>query len=273
MLLKNNTLAMETHSKLYYLCADDFGWSSGVNDAIVLLSERRVIDGTSIMVFGSWSAEQIQGLKDSNIDLGMHLDFTSGLNDKVDNNLHILLVESYLRVLNKGDIRELILLQFEEFERRVGRPPSFVDGHQHIHQFPVIREELLKILEELELIDKIWIRNTVTNDFGNIKANLLNFLGGSHSKKMFENRGCTTNRNFLGVYNFSHNDNYRKYFNKWLLKAAVKKEFTLIMCHPGLADRKNTNDTILESRLYEFEYLSSDQHHTDVLRFLEVVDE
>jgi len=254
-----------TNSGLYYLCADDFGLSSGVNDAILHLSEKKILDGVSVMVFGSWPKEYIRHIRDSDVELGLHLDFTSCLDYKANNKLNHLLVKSYLRLLDKNNVKEFISFQIEEFIRKIGRPPDFIDGHQHVHQFPVIREEMLKVLNGLELSSGFWIRNTVTNDFKNIKANLLNFLGGLYSKKLLNRIKYRTNGNFLGVYGFSSSDNYRKYFRGWMLKSLASRKETLIMCHPGLNKPSELEDVIFNSRFSEFEYFSSDKYYNDLL--------
>ena len=37
--------------------------------------------------------------------------------------------------------------QFEAFADAFGRPPDFVDGHQHVHLFPQVREAVLETRE------------------------------------------------------------------------------------------------------------------------------
>ncbi len=254
-----------TNSRLYYLCADDFGWSAGVNDAVLHLSEKKILDGVSVMIFGSWPKDHIQRIKESNVELGLHLDFTSCLDCEANNKLHYLLVKSHLGLINKNKVKKFISFQIAEFVRKIGRLPDFIDGHQHVHQFPVIREEMIRVLNGLELPSSFWIRNTVTNDSSNIKANLLNFLGGLYSKNLLNRANYRTNGNFLGVYSFSSSDNYRKYFKEWMSKAAASKEKSIIMCHPGLNKPSKLGDVIFNSRVSEFKYFSSDKYYNDLL--------
>mgnify|MGYP000073246266 CR=1 FL=1 len=41
--------------------------------------------------------------------------------------------------------------QWARFCEALGRAPRFVDGHQHVHQFPVIRDALLQEMDGIDL--------------------------------------------------------------------------------------------------------------------------
>jgi chitin disaccharide deacetylase len=264
---KKNSIK-KSRTGLYYLCADDFGYSEGINEAILILAEKKILDGISVMVFGSWSEKCMNRIQSSNVELGLHLDFTSLLKSQANNKLSHLLTKSYLGLLDRRQINKIISGQINEFILKIGRPPDFIDGHQHIHQFPIIRDEMINVLNQNKLSTDFWIRSTITNDFTNLKANLLTFLGGWFSRRLFKKFGFNTNMNFLGVYSFSSNDNYREMFNNWMLKALSSNADTLIMCHPGLNKPSESYDVIFNSRIHEFEYLSSDRYHKDLSNIL-----
>src|SRR5204862_1470055 len=46
--------------------------------------------------------------------------------------------------------------QFEAFTVAFGRPPDFVDGHQHVHLFPQVRHAVLDVMRRLG--PKAWVR-------------------------------------------------------------------------------------------------------------------
>ncbi len=50
--------------------------------------------------------------------------------------------------LRPEDLEVEIARQFSAFQSAFGRAPDYVDGHQHIHVFPQIREALLRVIKD-----------------------------------------------------------------------------------------------------------------------------
>ncbi|MFX7605201.1 ChbG/HpnK family deacetylase, partial [Acinetobacter baumannii] len=48
--------------------------------------------------------------------------------------------------LDASALRDEIATQCALFEDATGRAPDYVDGHQHVHQLPQIREALVEVL-------------------------------------------------------------------------------------------------------------------------------
>ncbi len=65
------------------------------------------------------------------------------------------LTHAFLRAWSSSLNRELITQCIEEqwdlFVSVMGKHPDFIDGHQHIHQFPFIRDILLQLLKRKNL--------------------------------------------------------------------------------------------------------------------------
>lgn len=85
-----------------------------------------------------------------------------------------------MRRLAAVDIRAEIRAQLDTFEQMLGHGPAFVDGHQHVHQLPVVRHELLDELRSRYRDRLPWLRSTrPANAVGHslIKARGIPLLG------------------------------------------------------------------------------------------------
>ena len=49
-----------------------------------------------------------------------------------------------------------VATQVEAFVTAFGRPPDFIDGHQHVHLFPQVRDAVLKVAAETA--PSAWVR-------------------------------------------------------------------------------------------------------------------
>lgn len=93
-------------------------------------------------------------------EIGLHLDLTQYPLLLQPQPLGPLILRSWLRTLDRTSIRSEIRAQLDAFEQHTGRPPAYVDGHQHVHQFPVVRGELLAELQRRYAGCLPWLRNT-----------------------------------------------------------------------------------------------------------------
>jgi predicted glycoside hydrolase/deacetylase ChbG (UPF0249 family) len=46
------------------------------------------------------------------------------------------------------------------FEDAMGRAPAFIDGHRHVHQFPVVRALLVEEIARRYPVSPPWVRAT-----------------------------------------------------------------------------------------------------------------
>ena len=183
---------------------DDLGLSSAVNDAVIRLAERGRVGASSYMVGGHITDGDISTLTQLNVDIGLHLDFTGIFPSELRSSLKSLVISSYLRRLKVAQVTDIIRRQLDSFENTFGRAPIFIDGHQHIHQFPFIRQSLIKELSTRygeETRNSISARATMplVNDF---KSWIIYGLGGHAWRKLCAENHITTNDYFGGVYGF-----------------------------------------------------------------------
>lgn len=230
---------------------DDLGFSHAVNEAVVILAQKKRIQATSFMSLGEVDRAQIDELKRCNIDIGLHFDLTglAGIG-----NLKQILFKAYLGKLSLTQIHYAVEKQLDLFEDKIDEIPHFIDGHQHVHQFPYIRQILLKILAE-RYSHRIPIRNTETFQ-PELKAKIIYMLGGSALKKTLRQNDWAHNASFGGIYNFNTDLNALK--NMWENWLAQVPDNSVIMCHPAKADTHWTDD-IYAARCIEYEWLLSDE--------------
>ena len=89
--------------------ADDFGASEGVNRGILECHVRGPVTSASLMVSASGTRDAVDRARDHpGLALGLHFD---------------------------EDVGELER-QLDEFQRLVGRPPTHLDSHHHVHREP-----------------------------------------------------------------------------------------------------------------------------------------
>ncbi len=145
--------------------ADDFGFSTGVNQAIVAAHQRGVLTSASLMVTGDAVNQAIE-LAKANPALAVGLHLVLGLGRSVLSPAQIPnLVDAEGRFpddpgraglsyqFNAKARRELpfeIRAQLERF-RQTGLKLSHVDGHLHLHAHPVVLKHLVDLAEEFEI--------------------------------------------------------------------------------------------------------------------------
>jgi predicted glycoside hydrolase/deacetylase ChbG (UPF0249 family) len=83
--------------------------------------------------------------------------------------------------------------------------------------------------------------------------------GGYKLRKILNKRNISYNKSFYGAYNFSIQENYKKYFSYFLSQI---DEGGIIMCHPAKAKFYDQQDPIAEARIEEYTFLKSADFHT-----------
>lgn len=122
--------------------ADDFGRSPGVNDGIIGAHERGIVTSTTLMVrWPDAEAAAAYGRGRDELSVGLHLDL--GEWAYRDGEWHQL-----YEVL-PADTPEAVAVelanQLERFERLLGRSPTHLDSHQHVHREDPARTALLRV--------------------------------------------------------------------------------------------------------------------------------
>jgi len=259
------------------VCADDFGLSPGVSRGIAELAARGRLSAVSCLVnMPHWraGAPLLEALPAS-VELGLHFNLTEG--EPASSELRALwptlpalprlIVAAHLHLLPREAIAAELAAQQRGFIEATGREPDFIDGHQHVHHLPGVRDALL---EDIALAGaRRPVRNTgrvLGPGFG-LKRALIAGTGGRALQRALAHRGIAHNAALLGVYDFRPGG-YRRWMQAWL--AAVPAEGALLFCHPGAADDSGMPDAIASARGPEAAYLGSDGFIED-LRAAQVV--
>ena len=125
------------------LCADDYGWSPATSRTIAALIEGGKLNATGCMtVRPNWpdDSRQLRDLPAAQI--GLHLVLTEEVPLTVAEPMPGIAALRGARV-DTARVAAEIEAQFDAFEQAMGRPPAFVDGHQHAHALPGIRPIVL----------------------------------------------------------------------------------------------------------------------------------
>lgn len=236
-----------------FLCADDFGGAPRVTEAILRLVELRAISATTVLIDGESAAEHAAAVRamPPEVGVGLHFNLTENPYGHVTGTLGSWWVRTCLiGSVDRVRVRAEIERQCERFEHLFGRPPDFIDGHEHVHQLPIIRDELVSVLLA-RFGRRIAVRSTRPRIARGLKAAVVAALGGDALGKELRRHGIAANDDFAGVYDFSTRIPYAVRMGTWLDGMADRG---LIMCHPQLPDPARP----APAREAEFAYLESD---------------
>lgn len=258
------------NQKYLTICSDDFGQNPNIDRGILELVEKKRLHAVTVFTESQgWisDGEKLLANQDQ-IDIGIHLNLSQHFpNSEPKYSLSKLLIQSHLGALNKKNIKESFRKQIYLFKDQADRLPDFLDGHQHVHAFPIINEILIELIEEFWGAQKtLYVRNSsklpLNLDLFLLKRLILKFSCWGLGSKLNQAH-IQQNQAFTGVYDFDPKTNYRSLFRKWAQLAPNK---TLMMCHPafGIDDEE---DSLYAARCNEFNYLSSDEFLIDCNEF------
>ncbi len=249
------------------ICADDFGLHPAIDEAIVELASRGRLQAVSVMSLGpAWAADAaaLRAVAGSGVDIGLHLDLTAFAAAGLRHDLPWWIVASHLHRIDRAALCHEIDRQCEAFERHRGGPPDHVDGHQHVHHLPVVRDCLVQCLLRRWPQHRPWLRaNRPARLPGEapaerIKSAVIDALGANALRHLAQRHGLPQNRRLLGVYDFRGGaPRYRQLLAGWL---AAATDGDVLMCHPARAPVPG--DPIAAARVAEFTVLASDAFDT-----------
>lgn len=248
------------------LCVDDFGLTDGIGEASLLLAQMERVHAIGCMVGAPrwlrWK-HQARGLDATQVDVGLHLDLSEcpllpGTRQPVAQ----WIMRSYGGLLHRRAVQAEICAQLDAFEEALDRPPAYVDGHQHVHQLPQVRDALVDALQQrYTQKQRPWLRYTAgaaglpASAYGGwrgwAKARLIAALGSQGLQALAQRNGFAHNPRLLGVYGFdAGTDGYLALLKAGLLAGG---DGSLWMCHPSSS--AEASDPISAARLAEFEVL------------------
>jgi predicted glycoside hydrolase/deacetylase ChbG (UPF0249 family) len=134
--------------KRLVVVADDFGLSSGVVEGIVEAHENGIVTSTSLMVNAPAAEAAFAAARRlPALATGLHFVLTCGRPAGPPAPLERLLeADGTFRRNGSGahelarpdEVRDELRAQLQAFEIGVGRPPTHIDGHHHVHLHPGI---------------------------------------------------------------------------------------------------------------------------------------
>ncbi len=253
-----------TAPRVLAVCADDFGLSPGISAGIVRLAHTGRLTAISCLTNGAGWASAVPLLNGlpASVDVGLHLNFTEGrpLSPRLAKRwpqfppLPLLIARAHLGVLPRGALRNEAHAQLAAFMRAHGSAPAFIDGHQHVHHLPGLRDLILDMLEHVQPLPAMRSTGRVLGPGFGVKRALIERTGGRALAGELARREIAHNPALLGAYDFTEPD-YRALMQGWL--AALPAEGGLLFCHPGDASDAAAPDPIAAARLRESAYLGS----------------
>lgn len=259
-----------------WLCADDYGIAPGVNDAIRDLVTRGRLNATSVMVVApSFSPDEAVALAAlPGVAIGLHVTLTGPLRPLTDGYAPVsdgafLPLATTLRLavqqrLNVVALASEVRAQFEAFAAAFGRPPDFVDGHQHVQLFPQMRHAVLEMTAWMA--PQAWARQSgssrsLPQRLADPKGLLIDYFSREFRARA-ANHGIATNPAFAGTYAYRDGADFPKIFPRFLEDIP---EGGLIMCHPGHVDAELIRlDPLTTLREKEYAYFCSEKFAADL---------
>jgi len=250
------------------VCADDFGLDADIGRGVLALAEQGRISAASCLVGGHhWrsAAREVHALRALGLDIGLHLDLTEApLDRSLRRSLPGLILGCHAHLLDVGPLRREVRNQIDAFEQMTGHAPDYIDGHQHVHQLPQVRDALFEVLGSRA--QRPWLRSTrrapalkAPRDarwMERHKDRIVQALGGNAFTARAQALGFGVNRHLLGVYGLAGTAaHYRGWLDAWLAAAG---DDDLLVCHPALPGSQGGGDPIRVARLTEYAVLSGD---------------
>jgi predicted glycoside hydrolase/deacetylase ChbG (UPF0249 family) len=269
-----NSAGDDTARRHIWLCADDYGLSKGVDEAIRKLIAQGRLNATSVMMV----APSLDGPEAASLDtlntperraaIGLHLTLTAPfrplskkfrpLRNDAFLPLGSMLLAALRHGLHRARLVDEVTAQIEAFRAAFGRPPDFIDGHQHVHVFPQVRDALIDVAGRLA--PDAWLRQCGRNvpmhkRWTDPKALLLDALSLTFSRRA-RTRGLSTNPAFAGTYAYRDGADFPRLFPSFLEGLPAG---SVVMCHPGFVDDELKRlDPLTSLREREYAYLAGD---------------
>lgn len=255
------------------LCADDFGLTEGVSRGILELARMGRISATSAMTNRPLWPRLAPALREveGTMAIGLHLTLTLGeptgpmptiAPGGALPSFDRLLRGALIGRLSLHEIEQEIDRQITAFTTILGRAPDFIDGHQHVHILPGIRQRLLRVLQHQGLKGRVWLRDPsdrvtaiLHRRVAALKALVVNTLAAGFGQDA-QAAGFDVNSGFSGFSPFDPARDIAADFAQFLKGLGPRP---LVMCHPGYVDEDlESIDPVVAPREREFTYLSSE---------------
>jgi len=126
--------------------ADDFGQNHGVNRGVIRAHERGIVTSASLMVRWPGAAEAAAYARSHpRLSLGLHVD----LGEWRHAGGKWQAIYTVVDFNDQDAVIEQVQRQFEAFRQLVGRDPTHLDSHQHVHRDEPVRSAMQRLAARL----------------------------------------------------------------------------------------------------------------------------
>jgi predicted glycoside hydrolase/deacetylase ChbG (UPF0249 family) len=125
--------------------ADDLGLSEGVNAGIVKAHEQGILTSASLMVRWPAAEQAADYARAGRLDLGLHVDLGEWVYSEDQWEARYRVIEEETEAAVSREVES----QLARFERLLGRPPTHLDSHQHVHREEPTRSVLGRVGDRL----------------------------------------------------------------------------------------------------------------------------
>lgn len=224
------------------LNADDLGLNGGITDGIITAMERGVVGSSSLMCNFQDTANALQLVKEKKLSVGWHINLTLGRplcepsevpslvrKDGTFYPMKQLMLRCIARRVKESDVRRELEAQWQKFTD-AGVTAEHVDGHQHCHVFPVVRNVVRTMVTE-HTIPVVRLPGEKGGPF--VPRYLTRFLIGNFKgsrPKFWKEVGCMT-LPFYGVSLVGRAGDIAEWRH---LLARIADPISMVMVHPGI---------------------------------------
>jgi predicted glycoside hydrolase/deacetylase ChbG (UPF0249 family) len=127
--------------------ADDFGASDGVNAGIITAHEHGIVTSASLMVRGPAVGAAADYARTGTLSVGLHVDLGEWSYSDGEWRQVYKVVDLDDRRAVEDELQRQVAL-FQEF---VGRTPTHLDSHQHVHRDDPLRSALKNTARDLQI--------------------------------------------------------------------------------------------------------------------------
>ena len=267
---------MPSTPRTLIVIADDYGIGLRVSDAILELAAAGHITGTALLVNAPQAEVAVAAWRRAGmpVEIGWHPNLTLDAPvlsparvpslvraDGAFWPLGAFLTRCWLGRINPADVDTELRAQLQRFRDLAGRPPRFVNTHQHVglfHPVAAVLERLLREQRPLPYVRRIrepwttWRRVPGAR----VKRWVLNRLGRWQCRRLARD-GFPGNDWLAGITDPPATDD-PQFFTRWLRH--MPGNVVELMCHPGaddasLHDRSGETQAMLQRRVRERELL------------------
>ena len=128
--------------------ADDFGQSPGINSGIIKAHEQGIVTSASLMVRYPAAAAAANYARNNNkLGIGLHIDLGEWIFLEGDWKP----LYEVVSINNIKAVEDEITQQLNSFYKLMGRNPTHIDSHQHVHKREYLRPVFLELAGNLNI--------------------------------------------------------------------------------------------------------------------------